>query len=664
MSYLRILIFFCCFFNSVVGFGQVFIVFALEADTICPFECTQLNVAVTGQPPITYDWTNSNLMGPGPHTICPEETTIYTLVATDATGQSDTQSITQFTYAPPDIVADGVFDNCGNCTGSLDATATGTPPFSYQWDAAAGNQTDTMATDLCLGTYELTVTDGNGCSEFVILNIFGIPPVTQTIDVLNEVMCFEDENGSATGSISGGGSPPFSYNWSNGETTPTAVALPGGMNFLTITDDDGCEYFFEVEITGALEIVGNVSTTGVACAGALGTATVSPLQGTGPYTYEWSNGDTGEMISNLIVGIYDVTIYDANNCPSAPIPFEIIEEENVPQIIFEVTPISCNGGADGSIGSEVFSGEPGYTYLWSTGDVTSSINNLSIGSYTLSVTDAVGCLSFGTIELVEPAPGITTFSTFPTSCYEFEDGQIIIDTTMGGTAPYLYAIDNNQFLQNLTFNNLAGGPHELLTQDALGCIYSQMIDIGRPPEIFVNIGNDITVELGETHEIEVNQNAAGDPTFVWVTPDTLNCIDSVTNYCQTYEVLPTETGTYILTVFDTAGCFGLDELLITVEKEYNIYLPNIFSPNEDGHNDVYYIQSGIDVKQILNFRIFDRWGSTLYEATDFMPNDLTISWDGRIGTKKAQSGVYLAVAEVEFFDGITKTFSIDFALLR
>ena len=127
---------------------------------------------------------------------------------------------------------------------------------------------------------------------------------------------------------------------------------------------------------------------------------------------------------------------------------------------------------------------------------------------------------------------------------------------------------------------------------------------------------------------------------------------------------PIEDIVYSLTVVDTNGCEGFDDVLIEVDKNRNVYIPNTFTPNGDGTNDVFRVYAGVGVNRITKFQVFDRWGESVFEATDLIPNDLgPDGWDGTFKGEFMNPGVFIYLIEVEFVDGVVLLYRGDITLL-
>ena len=178
--------------------------------------------------------------------------------------------------------------------------------------------------------------------------------------------------------------------------------------------------------------------------------------------------------------------------------------------------------------------------------------------------------------------------------------------------------------------------------------------------IDIEFPNDLTIELGETIDLAPTILSGTPFTYFWASnlPETIECLG-----CPTITVRPFFDATYSVLVTDEFGCEDMDSLQIKVDKNRNVFIPNVFSPNSDGFNDVFYLYSKgiIDIKY---FRIFDRWGNLVFEKEAGKTNDPTFSWDGKFKGKTLNPSVFVYVAELEFLDGLSFVYKGDVQLIR
>ena len=282
------------------------------------------------------------------------------------------------------------------------------------------------------------------------------------------------------------------------------------------------------------------------------------------------------------------------------------------------------------------------------------------GIYALEVTDnTTGCSAIAEIEVIIPTTVLEpVYEIVHESCTESEDGGILIDTVLGGREPYLYALNSESFSFEHQFSNLAPGVYDLLIQDADGCELRMEIQIEAAPELILDLGEDQTINIGEPIKLQAITNAVVD-TAIWEEEESLSCTD-----CLEPTANPITQTTYLLTLTDVNGCTVSDQITVFVRKERKVYIPNSFSPNKDGINDQFLIYGGPDIKEVLTFKIFDRWGSAVFSRENFQPNDPQFAWDGTVRGEAMPNDVFVYFAEIEFLDGKVEVFSGEIIILK
>lgn len=287
------------------------------------------------------------------------------------------------------------------CNSGSDGTGTisivgGLAPFTFNWSNGSTSQNQFT---LSSAIYTVTVTDVSDCTGTATINI--TEPSAITPNVTGEVLaCFDDNDGEIN-LIVIGGTPDYSYSWSNGATTQDLSGLSAGTYTVTITDSNDCTTTAIANITQPNVLVGIMTGDALSCNGDMdGTASVSPIGGTTDFSYNWSNGGNTQMIPNLSVGTYTVTVTDANNCIATGVT--MVVEPNELALATTLTNATCRGGNNGAIGLTVSGGTPSYTYAWSNGSNLEDISNLSPNIYIVTVTDDNNCTA--TIEAIITAP--------------------------------------------------------------------------------------------------------------------------------------------------------------------------------------------------------------------------------------------------------------------
>ncbi len=310
------------------------------------------------------------------------------MVVNDAACKADTVLFTitgsgnSFTITPTTTPS-----SCGNNNGTATVSVSGgASPYTYSWSPSS--QTSSVATGLSPGSYTVIVTDANNCTQTSVVMVSSSPGGSVGITSQN-VLCNGNATGSAFASASGG-SPPYSYAWSNGQTTSSATGLASGNYTVTVTDAGGCTGTQTVFISQPAAMNASVTSSPASCGNSDGSASLNPTGGNPPYSYSWSNGQQGPAATGLAAGNYSVTITDANGCTG--VASATILNANGPV---------ANAGSDATIQSGSSTGlnaGGGITYSWapSSGLDNSNIANptatpSSTTTYCVYVFDSGGC---------------------------------------------------------------------------------------------------------------------------------------------------------------------------------------------------------------------------------------------------------------------------------
>ncbi len=540
------------------------------------------------------------------------------------------------------------------------------------------------ASGLTIGETYYLMMDGKGgdvCDyEYNLISGDILSPAEAIIESL-DYLCEGSEiilDGSASGSGTG-----LSYEWStqNGEIIGdpgeplVSTSTPGTYQLLVI-DEGGCRDSVAVNLVSSPlpqvqiaepEILDCLSNTSISLLG-------NETSGMAPVSYEWSTQD-GNIISGTNTpmplvdapGLYTLIITnDVSGCTG---------EAEVEVLASLETPVA-NAGLDQEInclnftvmldGSGSSNGNT-FTYLWTTvdGNLISGANTRQAmadrpGTYTLLVTNTFnGCTDEDQVQVIDnPAEPENALLRLRNPCFGTSFGSIVVDSVLGGTPSYLFAIDSSAWTAQNSFTDLFPGTYQLKIQDATGCEWDTTLLIVSQPELLIDLGEDEEIQLGCALELEVQINFPPEQidTIIW-TPEQ-NCPGC---FIQIDTLLNTQA--YSVQVIDKNGCTKTDRKVVSVRKERLVYIPNVFSPNGDGFNDIFRVYIGKGVKKVKNFSLFNRWGAVLYEARDFYPDQST-SWDGRMNGQESPNGIYVYYFEIEFIDGHTELYRGDVLLIR
>jgi gliding motility-associated-like protein len=322
--------------------------------------------------------------------------------------------------------------------------------------------------------------------------------------------------------------------------------------------------------------------------------------------------------------------------------------------------VSCSGAADGSILAEATGTGP-FSFAWSTGSSGNPVTGLAAGSYAVTVTSANGCTAGSSVSLSEPDSLQIAFAVNQPGCFDENAGAIFVETS-GGVPPWRFSIDGVNFQPSNAFTSLSAGAYHLSVLDANDCEKEEIILINVPLPVSVDLGEDRSIDFGDGLVLEAVVNMPFDSlaSVVWTALDSAEC-----PACLTQPIAPLITTSYSVSVVAYNGCKDDDQLTVFVDRRKHVYVPNAFSPNGDGVNDVFRIfaKPGT-VKKVKSFHIFSRWGETVYQYFNFQPNDPAYGWDGTHRGEALEPAVFAWFAEIEFLDGKTEVFEGDVTLVR
>ena len=492
-----------------------------------------------GAAPYTYEWFD----GSNSNSISGLSAGTYALTVTDA---NDCRFDGSYTIIDPLGISISTDFSAPACPGSSDGAITVTPsnglaPYSYNWGSFGS--TDSTLNGVPAGAYTVTVTDANGCSitEQVTLND---PPAIQANPTVNHISCYGEADGSIHLAPSGG-TAPYAFVWAASEDVSNSrTNLGEGSYTVTIIDGNGCSVIETYTIDSPEALTVSASTTDVLCYGdSTGAVNLTVSGGALPYTYLWSNGDTTQDLSSLPAGSYSVTVTDGNGC-TTPLTVDINEPSSgLSYQLDSLANISCHGANDGAIEITVSGGTGSYQYLWNDGANTEDRSGLSVGDYSLQVTDSAGCvLSTETFTITEPTLLEVDTVVNHISCSGADDGSITL-TVSGGTAPYRYEWAD-MYADTSARSGLSPGSYEVTVSDANGCSQAFNFTIDSPEALTVSASTTDVLCYGDSSgAVDLTVSGGTLPyTYLWSNGDTTQDLSS----------LP--AGSYMVTVTDANGC--------------------------------------------------------------------------------------------------------------
>ncbi len=629
---------------------------------------------------------------------------IYTLTVTDASGCTNTATV-EITADPSVPVAtslgDLILDCNNNTTVTLQANGTLGPDYQVTWTGPsinAGNINDesiTLSQASDAGNYSFIITNTNlDCESepaFIDVGLDTLPP--------NAIIQF-------TGSLDCTGGvelstviePNTTVSWEDPEGTITLgspiEALTEGTYILYVVNNiNGCDNFstIEIEDNTAYPIANAGEDQELDCTNPSVTLDGSGSQMGPTITLTWStldgviDGPTDQPTATATApGTYTLTTLDTDNgCTENDI---VVVTEDTSAPVAEAGDLAEFGCADETV-SLSGSGTTGAdTYIWTDANgtiLTNSVNYDAIepGTYFLEVINSANQCNDMDSVVVNPAtnfPSAIDPIISPPSCFGDTDGFINIVGVTGGTAPYMYSIDGAPFSTFQQFSFLEGDmEYDITIEDADGCTFETELFVPQPTslDIIFNTGleldyyptnlGDESITLDPTYSIP---NGAID-TLIWSPIEFLNCPDSVNCYNPQTDSMLFYSTTYSVTMIDTFGCSITREILVEVNKDRPVYIPNAFSPNADGANDFFEIYPGDtdrSVEKVNFFRIFNRWGEIVHEAEFFRLTDPKAEWvwDGTFKGEPLNPGVFVYVTEIEFVDGFKVLYKGDVTIKK
>ena len=438
-----------------------------------------------GSLPFTYSWNS----GQTTEDLSAIASGNYTLTITDANlcVSSALYQVTQ-PAAPLTLTISGTDVSCkGGANGTVNlTTAGGTSPYTYQWSSSAGAILPFTTEDLnnvVAGIYYVNAIDAKGCTAQAN-QLINQPQSIAANATLTNINCFGQATGAINPGISGG-TPAYTYNWSNGSNAPIITNVPAGAYTLNLTDLNGCVASYNYTLTqpaSALNL--SLSAINVKCFGQ-NTGSISSVVsgGTLPYAYLWNNGASTPGLNNLSAGNYALNVTDALGCQIS-MTQTITQPLAALALASTTTPVACYGANTGAVNLSVTGGTLPYAYQWSNGSsliintLSQDIANQYADTYTVLVTDGNGCQSNIASVITQPAAALyATGIVNDVNCFGQADGGIDVTST-GGTQPYTYSWSNSSVNQDLT--GIASGAYALVVTDANGCVHASNYSVAQP----------------------------------------------------------------------------------------------------------------------------------------------------------------------------------------
>ena len=529
---------------------------------------------------------------------------------------------------------------CGYGNGVIYAKVTGgSAPYSFS-DNGSPAQPNPLFSGLTAGTHAITVVDARGATAGATATVTNMyPPPSITLQGQTAPTDCNVADGSIKLSAGGGTAPyRFSVNNTGPQPSPVFPGLSAGYYSASVSDANGCRQSVKVVLTASScpAAGATLSFSPVVCA-ASGFVTATPAAGAAlPYSYSLEG--TGYpatpyqgsgSFSDLPAGSYYLTIRDKNG-HNARYAFQIQQHCGLPATA-TTRPAHCDT-TDGSIEVSVTGGNPPVFY--STDGVTyqesTILTGQAAGAHTVYIIDAF--LNTDTLVATvdhQPCPTMTVSST-PSSCMQ-NNGSITVTDYSGGTAPVEFSLDGVHFQQDRTFTGVGPGHYTVRAKDADSIVTTDSVTVVPLDNLTVFAGDDTSILAGQPFTLHARDlDNGGFNSYRWTPPtglDNPNSPDPVATINQEQ--------TYTVTATTGSGCSATDAIKVVVLQHADIFVPNAFTPNGNGHNDVLRAWP-VGMRDLEYFAVFNRFGQQV-----FLSHNAGEGWDGRIDGQPQPPGTYV-----------------------
>jgi hypothetical protein len=550
----------CSAFETVVITATVKIALILEGEDITCFGANDGNIYTDPQGaelPISYSWSPNGSTQKDQIDI-PAGT--YSLNIIDGDGCPATAEITITEPNPFSITSSSSDVSCfGFKDGNAEVFASGaTSPYSYSWNDVNG-QTTKRATNLGEGSYTVTVTDANGCSQPEIAVVNSPDPIVIGLNP-TEIKCFGESDASIT-SVVTGGTPAYQYAWNdiNNQSTPDATNLPAGNYELKITDANLCIQAATTTVLGPksrLNLL--IETENVTCKGLNNGRVITYVTGgTAPYTYSWSHNaaETGSALGNLSPGFYTISVTDAKGCV-AQSTVEVSEPNNALNVSVNVDNVGCKGESNGAANLVINGGIAPYSIDWKNpiNQSTVSVSGLDLGLYQVEVIDKAGCSVTTNFQIEEPTNALDfDLETNNVACFGGRNADAWVEN-LGGTVPFSFSWNDPLNQRNDTARNLPAGLYHLTVTDGNGCVKLDSIEVSQPDSTLIAVAEstDLTCYKSNDGTLTINGSGGTAPYSFLLDGNPSN------SYVQNLTA-----DIYRIDVTDNNGCTAVRHILIT-----------------------------------------------------------------------------------------------------
>lgn len=583
----------------------------------------------------------------------------YDLVVEDGNG---CQSNMTLVLTEPNALTLNITIDSASCNGTADGLVTatvngGTPTYDYNWNGIALNN-QFQATDVAAGIYDLTITDGNGCTIDTLAYEVG-EPIAVAVGTINSIppSCYGGQDGTLT-VTSGANVVAYSLDGVNFQASNQFTNLISGTYTVHVQDANGCTNSALHTINSYDEVTADATTSNpTICVGQLADLIGTGTGGVGTLDYDWTpavgNG-ANQIVSPVITTTYELTVTDENGCSATDF---VTITVNTPITVTAFESVTICPGGTASISSFATGGDGGgnplnYTYVWDNGftGMNQDVSPAATTTYAVYATDGCGSESdtaYVTITVSTPPvvdftlsnnsgclPVTVTFTdinggTGATCLWNFGDGYTSTDcgdVTHTYEQPGIYDV-------SYTVTNADGCSTTLSYEDSVEVYGYPVADFSFSPEVGSIIENEITFA---NQSIDATE-------YLWIFGDSVTpTMSALEHPTATYPDFTGGTYEACLIAITENGCTDTTCQMITIEDQLLFYVPNTFTPNADGVNDEFLPSAlGIDTDG-YRLLVFNRWGQLIFETSD-----INNGWDGTFNGEHCQQDAYVWKIELQ-----------------
>jgi gliding motility-associated-like protein len=488
----------------------------------------------------------------------------YAVVVQDGNGCTVTSSAVVTEPALLTFTSNVLGSTCGLANGSITINPSGgTLPYQFSNDNGNTFQSANQFTGLTGGSYQLLISDANGCTATSVKNVGTAPsPVINSV-AHTDLSCNGSNNGTLTVSVSNG-TAPLQFSSDNGityQSNGSFTNLQAGSYQVIVQDANGCTATSGTVLTEPQAITVNTTSTDASCGSSNGTLTVVAGGGSGVLLYSVDGGVSyfsDSLFLNLLAGNYNVVVQDANGCTST-VAASVLNTSSPVLSSSPVTNVSCFGYNDGTITVNITGGSGTLTYSINGGITTQTSNvfsSLQAGNYTVIVNDAQGCSISTSVSITEPDEIIVNTATTDATCGA-TNGSITVNAN-GGAGALQYSINNGTTFQpNGNFANQGAGNYQIVVQDANGCVANDVASVSNTNAPTISSVTYTSLTCNGSNDGTINVNAAGGTGALQYSINngqTYSAASSFNNLLQ---------GNYAIIVLDAAGCQTTYNVLLT-----------------------------------------------------------------------------------------------------